>query len=660
MTEHEERERQLPGGEIILHVEDGPTRPAAPSPPPLPPRRRWAPRDWSRLEGAADHALVALPHVLLFLVPLCSSDPRSLSSSLVQALAVFAGLLSLWRRPWPALGHWERVLLVGALVFLMGPGILAWNASADMLRATTQIRAWSAWVLLLCAVVLAPGAARRWPGLLWIPALLALALFQWGIGYAWWGAGAPVAARLVLGPSLAIALFSGRWSASGWLRLPQVLMAAALSLLFLAWEAVPEMFAFLLVAIMVAPRRKTLAVVSFLLVAWWAVGMPHHWLHREEALVPVLGETHARAVLAAPAPLFRPERAYGWAALRAARGQLPYGAGPGHEVPLLVRAPAGPNLYPVPGAFIWEGMVALGWGFFLALAGFLMLQALADTRQERTRQTTGARGLLFGLWLPAFFLPMSGFLANPLWWAALGMLAALRSPTPGHGYPLPARRGVRIAAGVLALLVCLPLARQTAAELAFRHPKRFDAVTAQDAGSLVWAARWEPGNGAYRFALAHAVYAGNLAAAGGKSYEAVDDTVLDELRTATEKEPYNGVYRWVYSRFLLLAGQWDEALAQQSRAIELAPERLEYRRSMAETCENLGRLMLALQEYRACADLDPFDATLRVSIARVLGALHHPELAREEYLKALRLDPGNELALHRLVRERGATDTDVY
>ena len=656
-----ERDASQPPGELVLKLfEDEPVRPVRRSPPPPPPPPRRSGFEPGRFDGVLDRLPTVLTHLLIFLVPLCSSDPRSLSASLLQVFAVAAGLLYLWRRPWPALDSGERVLLGTGLVLVMGPGLLSWMGSAEMLRATTEVRAWSAWLLLFVAVALAPGATRRWPGLLWLPALLALVTFQLGIGYLWWGTGGPRAARLLLGPSLAVALFGARGSGSRWVRLPQVLAAVGIAYLLLAWQAIPEMFTFFLVALMVAPRRKTLAVTVLLVVAWWGLATPHAWLQGERAPIPALGELQARAAARAPQSLFRPEREYGWSALRVARESLPHGAGPGLEVPLLVRRPQEPNLYAVPGAFLWEGIVALGWGFFLVLAGFLLLQMLADTHQEGTRETRAARGLLLGLWLPAFFLPLSGFLASPAWWIGLGLLAALRTEAPGHGYPHRERLAVRAAGVVLALLVCVPLARQAAAHLAFPHPDRVDRITADDVGRLTWAARLEPGNGAYRFALAHAAYAANLKAAGGKSYEAVNAAVLDGLRTATEKEPYNGVYRWVYSRFLLLAGRWDEALAQQSRAIALAPGRLEYRRSMAETCENLGRLMLALEEYCACADLDPFDPSLRLSIARVLVALHHPELAKAEYLKVLRLDPGNELAMRRLLRQQGAADLGVY
>ncbi|MBE7560552.1 tetratricopeptide repeat protein [bacterium] len=183
----------------------------------------------------------------------------------------------------------------------------------------------------------------------------------------------------------------------------------------------------------------------------------------------------------------------------------------------------------------------------------------------------------------------------------------------------------------------------------FAHPQDYGRSAQRT--RLRWhrARRLEPQNGAYAFGLAHAVYAANLAEHNLR-FQAVNDEVLALLSEAVAKEPYNGVYRWVYSRFLLLAGRWDAALAQEQRAIALAPRRLEYRRSMAETCENLGRLQLALAEYRACADLSPFDPELRLAIARVLVALKEPEAARLEYEKVLRLAPDDPIARSYLER----------
>ena len=349
---------------------------------------------------------------------------------------------------------------------------------------------------------------------------------------------------------------------------------------------------------------------------------------------------------------------YGWEALSIAKSALPFGKGPGHATALLGGSHLHPHPYALPGAFVWEGLCALGLGFFLALAGFLLLLVVGDHAGDGDPTAPRARAMLVGLWLLSFFVPFSGFLSNPLWWLSLGVLYSARAGE-AHGYPRSLRGAAYAGAAVMFLLCAAPLVQQVAAWRLYPHPLETPRITAGDQDRLLRAMAWEPQNGAYPFALAHALYAANQQ--GSRlHFQAVNDDVLSLLAAAVAKEPYDGVYRWVYSRFLLLAGRWDAALAQEQHAIALAPQRLEYRRSMAETCENLGRLQLALGEYRACADLSPFDPELRLSIARVLVALKEPDAARQEYRKVLTLSPDDPIAKSFLERHPRPQIPEVF
>lgn len=603
--------------------------------------------------------LEALPAQLPFVLPaFYGSDLRAPGNLIIEACILAAALHLLLRRPWPVLSGWQARLVLFGLALLALPALGAWSIAAEPLRATSQLRAWAAWLLLFGVAAAGRPVARAWLPLLWLPALAAILLYRGGLAPWWWSEGTPTAARLLLAPSLALALHGSLLSSRPWMTPPRVLLGIGTASYFLLFTTGPELFAFLAVYVFVSRHRAWSLPFALFFVAWWALATPQAWLDREEAAAPILARAHAQLLAKAPRLALSPLPSYGWETLATTAGTLPFGAGPGHEAPLLARRSTLSHPSALPGAFVWEGLCALGLGFFVVLAGFLLLQGAADMGASCPRAGPPARALLLGLWLLALFVPGSGFLSSPLWWMALGALLAARE-AEARGYPPTTHRLAQGAVVVLILVAAVPALRQVGAQLSFPRPHDTQSITAADLDRIRRARAWEPRNGAYPFALAHARYDHNLSQQNLR-FAAADEDVLALLAEAIAREPYNGIYRWVYSRFLLLAGRWDAALEEQRRAIALAPERLEFRKSMAETCENLGRLSLALEEYRACADLSPFDPELRIAIARVLLAQRRPAAAREEYRKVLRLAPDHPVATSYLQRHGEDDFPDVF
>jgi tetratricopeptide (TPR) repeat protein len=587
-------------------------------------------------------------HFLFFALPFYSSDPRSMSVLVFQAIAVASGLVLLKRRKLPDLVRWEVVLLALALLLLIIPAGLSWASSYETLRATTQIRAWGSWLLLAAAIGMGAGKAGWWASWLWLPSLLALYWQSHGGNEWWWGQGQASCAQLALMPSIALCLRLR----DGMHIVVQVLCfiaATALSLFLLIHGMSIELLVFLLVLLVASVHQRAVFIMAAIIICWWMAIEPHTWMGQEGPSVPVLARARVQlAVHLPPMPLSR-ENGYGWSALPAAGGALPGGAGPGHDIILLEQADKSAHPYAVPGAFVWEGIAALGWAFFAALAGFLLLLLVADQEVGETSTAKAARGFLVGLWVLCLFVPQSGPLGSPLWWAMLGLLLASQ-PRREQTISTTASISIAIPAVLIAAIVLIPLARHLMAFSVYPHPENLTTVKAEAIPRLRKAIKWEPNNGAYRFALALSVFDRNYRNSG-RPIQSMDEEVLGELRLSVEKEPYNGIYRWNYSRYLLISGHHETALRQQALAIALAPEKLRYRRRLAETYESLGRLAEALQEFEACADLSPFDPDLRLSIARVLLSMNQPERAAEEYRKVLRLRP-DEIRATSFLRDR--------
>ena len=85
-------------------------------------------------------------------------------------------------------------------------------------------------------------------------------------------------------------------------------------------------------------------------------------------------------------------------------------------------------------------------------------------------------------------------------------------------------------------------------------------------------------------------------------------------------------------------------LASLEEAARLSPDDLDIRRSYADALRTSGLLEKAREEYESCANLAPFDPSLRIAIGALWELLHYEKLALLEYEKALNLDPYSEVA----------------
>ena len=85
-------------------------------------------------------------------------------------------------------------------------------------------------------------------------------------------------------------------------------------------------------------------------------------------------------------------------------------------------------------------------------------------------------------------------------------------------------------------------------------------------------------------------------------------------------------------------------LASLAAAVEASPHNLDTRRRYADTLKTSGALEGAREQYEACANLAPFDPSLRIAIGSIWELLHKDEFALPEYEKALKIDPLSEVA----------------
>ena len=87
-------------------------------------------------------------------------------------------------------------------------------------------------------------------------------------------------------------------------------------------------------------------------------------------------------------------------------------------------------------------------------------------------------------------------------------------------------------------------------------------------------------------------------------------------------------------------GQFDAAILQFRRALEIKPDYAPAHQNLGNTLNRLSRFDEALSHFRAAARLQPDSAQLRAGIGTVLARLGRCDEALAEYTKALEIEPG--------------------
>jgi tetratricopeptide (TPR) repeat protein len=92
-----------------------------------------------------------------------------------------------------------------------------------------------------------------------------------------------------------------------------------------------------------------------------------------------------------------------------------------------------------------------------------------------------------------------------------------------------------------------------------------------------------------------------------------------------------------------LAGRYDEALADYTRAIELDPSDAWAIAERGQTCRLMGRYDEALADYTRAIELDPYDAAVMAERGETFRLMGRYEEALADYTRAIELDPATDL-----------------
>ena len=117
---------------------------------------------------------------------------------------------------------------------------------------------------------------------------------------------------------------------------------------------------------------------------------------------------------------------------------------------------------------------------------------------------------------------------------------------------------------------------------------------------------------------------------------------LDAAR-ATEGWPEEQALNRAYA--LRAKGRPDEARAEYRRAIVINPRRIDPHNALAVMAAREGRWEEAIAHYRNLLDIDPAFVQVRRELGEAYGALGRSAEAREEWLIAVHLAPGDGLSL---------------
>ncbi len=117
-----------------------------------------------------------------------------------------------------------------------------------------------------------------------------------------------------------------------------------------------------------------------------------------------------------------------------------------------------------------------------------------------------------------------------------------------------------------------------------------------------------------------------------------------EFRRAIALNPNNGFAHEVYGHLLSARGQFEAALGEMQRAVELDPLVPERRYSLAATFYRAGRYDEALQHFRLVPDPDPHAEIHHLRIATILERQGRLPEATAERVLALQLGGKEEVA----------------
>ena len=129
---------------------------------------------------------------------------------------------------------------------------------------------------------------------------------------------------------------------------------------------------------------------------------------------------------------------------------------------------------------------------------------------------------------------------------------------------------------------------------------------------------------------------------------------LAEYREAARLDPGNAGYRYALAGRLREAKRTAEAEAEYQVAARLDPGNAAYRYALGLLLREAKRTAEAEAEYREAARLDPGNAAYRYALGLLLREAKRTAEAEAEYREAARLDPGNRdyrYALGSLLRE---------
>ncbi len=274
-----------------------------------------------------------------------------------------------------------------------------------------------------------------------------------------------------------------------------------------------------------------------------------------------------------------------------------------------------------------------GWLIGLLIVAVLFVVFLVSTPtqcpQDRSHPRIWRILILIG-WLVVGF-PTSFWLVSPLGWLLMGGILGLKEGTEEDKRGWISDSGTyftttSLVPALMTALMVVPII-QSAREW------RAERILATQA-NLVRAAQWAP----WRADIVKKALEEQLK----RPAEERDSVTVEHLTGWLDRSGETGAaYRAEAS--LQIPGERPTP-ASLAAAVQTSPHDPDIRRRYADTLKTSGELEKAREQYEACANLAPFDPSLRIAIGSIWELLHREELALPEYEKALKLDPLSEVA----------------